>query len=331
MLREAPAGEFSIDLAAFIAQEHEEQRWLIPGLLPEACLILLAGTPKAGKTFLAQAMLAAISTGTPFLGRACQQGRVLYVLEEGHPASVAERFRHALEVRGGDGRGSRLALRRGLKVDVNDSWAELRATVRQHRPLLTVLDPFVKLHGAEENSAKEIAPIMERVQALTELGTAVLLVHHVGKKGEGFSSSSGAARGSSAIISSTDGNLILTKRPRIDQETRALRLATEMRDAEDETIEIAWRPKFASFDVASCADQPEGSKAPGGITGNVILEVLTAELASGAMGLTVKRLAEVRQVSNETARKALELAAGEKIVIGRMVSRRLVYTPAQTA
>ena len=54
--------------------------------------------------------------------------------------------------------------------------------IRLLRPVLTIIDPLVRLHAADENRVNEMTPVMEELQRLTELGTAVLLVHHVSKR-----------------------------------------------------------------------------------------------------------------------------------------------------
>jgi KaiC/GvpD/RAD55 family RecA-like ATPase len=58
--------------------------WAIDGLVPAARLTMVYGAPKAGKTTLTYAMVAAIVTGQPFGGRRTRQGRVLVIEAEMH-------------------------------------------------------------------------------------------------------------------------------------------------------------------------------------------------------------------------------------------------------
>jgi hypothetical protein len=58
-------------------------RWHVDELLRVGTINLLAGQPKAGKSFLARQLAAATATGGKFLGRDTHQGRtVLFALEE---------------------------------------------------------------------------------------------------------------------------------------------------------------------------------------------------------------------------------------------------------
>ena len=51
--------------------------WLVPGVVPAGAAVLLYGSPKVGKTTLAAALVAAVASGRPFLGRPVTAGPVL--------------------------------------------------------------------------------------------------------------------------------------------------------------------------------------------------------------------------------------------------------------
>ena len=58
----------------------EGLQWLIPELLPKGETIILAASPKAGKTLLAIDAAFAIATGeSTFLGQTVAQGKVLLI------------------------------------------------------------------------------------------------------------------------------------------------------------------------------------------------------------------------------------------------------------
>ncbi len=58
-----------------------------------------------------------------------------------------------------------------------DGLARLGATVAQRQPPLLILDPLIRLHRADENSAPEMAGILDGLRALTRAtDCAVLLV-----------------------------------------------------------------------------------------------------------------------------------------------------------
>ena len=53
-----------------------------------------------------------------------------------------------------------------VRLDVERDRARLRATLDQHRPRLLILDPLVRLHRIDENSAGEMSALLGELRAL---------------------------------------------------------------------------------------------------------------------------------------------------------------------
>ena len=112
-----------------------------------------------------------------------------------------------------------------LRLDRDDDMRRLAATVRDIRPRLLLLDPLVRLHAADENSASEIATILSRLRAVQRhYDVAVLLVHHTRKQG-GSRQHGQMLRGSGDLHAWGDSNLYLT------HERSGVRLTAEHRAA----------------------------------------------------------------------------------------------------
>ena len=62
----------------------------------------------------------------------------------------------------------------------------LLETARRLRPRLLLLDPLVRLHGIDENSASEVAALLAYFRSLQRLlDVSVILVHHTRKNATG--------------------------------------------------------------------------------------------------------------------------------------------------
>jgi KaiC/GvpD/RAD55 family RecA-like ATPase len=178
-----------------------EPSWLIEGILPANALAVLYGLPGAGKTFIALSIALSIAAGHEWCGKRTSLGSVLYVAAEGlfglrlraqvyqgRHGIVAERIRYL---------GDAFDLRQPTDIDKFVSSIE---TAGLH-PDLIVLDTLARLiHGADENSSKDIG---ETIRAMDDLrrrfGATVLLVHHTGKDGE-KERGSGALRGAADVM-----------------------------------------------------------------------------------------------------------------------------------
>jgi biotin operon repressor len=197
--------------AADLAERTAPLSWLVDGLFLKAGAGILGGAPKTGKSFFALDLCVAVASQTACADRfvVSAAGPVLLLCAEDPEAVVVARLKALCRPR-----GRSLA---ELPIDVIDEAVRLpdgidrlAATLALRRPSLLLLDPLIRLHRADENSAAEMSIILDGVRNLARgSGTAILLVHHTRKAA---ASSSGAAlRGSSDLAAFGDTNLFLRK------------------------------------------------------------------------------------------------------------------------
>jgi hypothetical protein len=192
-----------------------ERRWLIEDLWADQAVGIIGGEPKCGKSFLALDLLVAVASGAPCLRRfaARQQGPVLLY--------AAEDALHVVRTRlEGICRTAAVSLRDlpvhvitapSVRLDVAADRQHLQATIADLRPVLLVLDPFVRLHRIDENASSEVAPLLAYLRELQRrFDLAVVLVHHA-RKGAGRVRGGQALRGSSELHAWGDSNLYLRR------------------------------------------------------------------------------------------------------------------------
>lgn len=199
--------------AAELAATTAPLAWLADGLFLQGGAGILGGAPKSGKSFFALDLCVAVASGTPCAGRfaIADKGRVTLLCAEDPHAVVVERLRALARARG-------LALT-DLPLDVivepavrlPEGLPRLRATLDKTRPRLLLLDPLIRLHRADENSAAEMSVILDGLRGLARASTtAILLVHHTRKAAQGHSPGA-ALRGSSDLHAFGDSNLYFRK------------------------------------------------------------------------------------------------------------------------
>ena len=215
--------------AADLVAEPPEQRWLIEGLWSAAGVGVIGGPPKACKSWLGLEMAVSVASGTPCLGtfRAGEQGRVLVYMAEDADAVVRERLvslcrHHGIRL---DALDLFVIVADTLRIDLPCEQQRLREAIARLRPRMLLLDPLVRLHHGDENSAAEVSALLAYLRTLQrEHGAAVVLVHHTRKSGSNGQPGQ-ALRGSGDIHAWADSAAYLVrKRDR-------LRLAIEHRAA----------------------------------------------------------------------------------------------------
>lgn len=231
------AGSFNLKKPMFqraqpvVNKEYPATAWAIHGLMTAHALTVVAGVPKAGKTWAALEMARAIATGTKAFGEFSvdQPKGVALFLAESTEREFKTRLRALSKAAGHtvDDAAANMAVScmGGLKLDVGLDAAALVASVRRMFPKgagLLVLDPLRDLHGREENSGDGMAPVMAALRAIrTVLGCPVLFVHHMSKATKDTSERPAGQRmrGSSVIDASIDDGLFLDVDKGGDEET----------------------------------------------------------------------------------------------------------------
>lgn len=206
-----PADPYATLPAGELARTTAPLAWIVDGLFLEAGAGILGGAPKSCKSFFALDLCVAIASGTSCAGRfrVLAPGPVVLLCAEDPHAVVSSRLTALARARG-------RALR-DLPIEVivdsvrlPDGLARLEATLAAAKPRLLLLDPLIRLHRADENSASEMSVILDGLRNLARSSrTAILLVHHARKAAAG--SAGVGLRGSSDLHAFGDSNLYLRR------------------------------------------------------------------------------------------------------------------------
>jgi hypothetical protein len=199
--------------AAELADPAAPLRWLLADLFLVGAAGVLGGAPKTGKSFFALELAVAVASATPAAGRfpVPTPGPVLLCAAEDPPAVVVQRLAALAAARDRALAALPVAVIVDPEVRLPDGLDRLAATVAAVAPRLLILDPLIRLHRADENSAAEMAVILDGLRTLARAtACAILLVHHTRKAPAGGIPGHGL-RGSSDLHAFGDTNLYLRR------------------------------------------------------------------------------------------------------------------------
>jgi hypothetical protein len=199
------------DLAATAGQTP----WLIEGLWADQAVGILGGQPKCCKSFLALDIAVSVASGRPCLRQfpVCRKGPVLMFPAEDSLPVVRKRLDGICNAAGISLNGLPIYVITSPRIllDIEQDQQRLRDTIAGVRPAILILDPFIRLHRADENASKDVAPLLGYLRELQrEFSMAVLLVHHV-RKGSSTERPGQTLRGSSDLHGWGDSNLYLRR------------------------------------------------------------------------------------------------------------------------
>ncbi len=205
-----------IQRASQLAASGPQTQWLVEELWSEQAVGILGGEPKCCKSFLALDVAVSVASGAACLRQfpVRRSGPVLLFPAEDSLAVVRQRLEGIAAV--AQVPFASLAVQvitaPSLRLDTPKDQLRLADTVREHRPVLLILDPLIRLHRVDENDATQIGALLSYLRELQrQFQLAVLLVHH-SRKDSQSSRPGQALRGSSELHGWGDSNLYLRRK-----------------------------------------------------------------------------------------------------------------------
>lgn len=232
---------------------------LIDGVLRQGHKMLIAGPPKAGKSFALIELAIAIAEGVPWLGFNCAQGKVMYVNLELDKASCYRRFIDVYKAMGVSPENVRsidIWNLRGLSVPMDKLAPMLIRRAAKKGFIAVIIDPIYKVLTGDENSAEQMARFCNQFDKVcTELGCSVIYCHHHSKGSQGGKRSMDRASGSGVFSRDPDALLDLTEL----EITESLFIQQE--NAEICEAAKGWISRFHKLDEVCSQDDTLSAKA----------------------------------------------------------------------
>lgn len=216
-------------LSEILDTEFPEPKWIVPSIVQEG-LVMLAGRPKAGKSWMALQLAGAVASGGKFFDKDIEQGDVLYLGLEDQPKRIKERailmdlphcpvqIEFAWNPLQGDG--------------LNDLYLECE----RERYRLIIIDTLARvIPGVNLNDENPISTIVNELQAMAiKHEITVLAIHHTRKANNMWADPIDDVMGSTAISRALDAVLAIYK----EQGKAGARLRGRGRDTEELDLAI---------------------------------------------------------------------------------------------
>ncbi len=147
---------------------------------------ILDAQPGTAKTWLLIDLAIEVARGGKWLEKfPVKQGPVLYIDAEPGAPLLRPRFTQLFREKvlgDGDGLEVQIADQQLIHLTNETSLAALRELIEKIRPCLVIMDSLVRFHGADENSASEMAHVSAAVQQIIrDFETSVVFADHVRK------------------------------------------------------------------------------------------------------------------------------------------------------
>lgn len=192
-----------------------EKAWLIESMWADGAVGIIGGPPKCCKSWLGLDMALSVASGSPCLGQFTvkRPGPALIFMAEDALPAVRTRIEALCTHRQIPMENLDLFVitAPSLRLDLKQDQQRLKATLAAFKPRLLLLDPLVRLHRLDENSAADISNLLGFIREMQRsYDTAIVLVHHLSKRH--YAQPGQALRGSSDLHAFGDSNAYLVRR-----------------------------------------------------------------------------------------------------------------------
>ena len=207
---------FQVLPAAALSRCQPHMRWLVEGLWSQGGVGLLASLPKLGKSWLGLDLAVSVASATACLGhfQVPRAGAVLVYMAEDAEHVVQQRLLGLCRHRNIELQGLPLFFisEPRIRLDHRGDRERLIETVQRVAPRLLVLDPLVRMHGADENDAGAVSSLLAHLREMQRrFELAIVLIHHVRKSGASAAHIGLSLRGSGDFHAWGDHNLYLRR------------------------------------------------------------------------------------------------------------------------
>jgi len=185
--------------AGFIMEKRPPLPYIVEGLINEGTVSVFYGKSGCGKTYSILHLATCVALGIPWLGHKTNQVPVLIIDEDNGERRVADRLKEIFLGVGVTDAPIKFVSTAGFKLDGKKDVVEVEQLIEATGAKLIVFDVMAQFMDGDENSKKDVQPILTVLRRLAGTkGISPMMIHHTGKNEDA------GPRGSSAIGGGVD-------------------------------------------------------------------------------------------------------------------------------
>ncbi len=192
-------------LDELMSQDYPDQEYIVDRLVPASSITILSGQSRSFKTYTLLDMALCVASGRPLFGQfATQETGVLIIDEENGERLLQKRLK---QLNAAENLPIYITSFGGFHLD-DKHIEEVLGFCAENNIGLIIIDALIRVHGADENSAKDMSKVFQKLRAFTKQDVAVLVTQHHRKMGaNGDMGAGNNLRGSSDILAAIDSHI----------------------------------------------------------------------------------------------------------------------------
>lgn len=198
-----------ITLDDLLQTPYPEQEYIVDRLVPDSSITILSGQSRSFKTYCLFQIALDVANGTDLFGEyPTTQATVLIIDEENGKKLLQKRLR---QLGASDNLPVHFMSFEGFHLD-KVHIDEVLLFCKVNRVKLIIIDALIRVHSSDENSAREMSKVFQKLREFTKNDISVLVTQHHRKSGSNNTGRSSEMRGSSDILAAVDSHVAVTRK-----------------------------------------------------------------------------------------------------------------------
>lgn len=190
---------------------YPKQEYLVDRLVPDGSITILSGQSRSFKTYALLEIALSVASSKPLFNNFnTQQTGALVIDEESGERLLQKRLK---QLNADKELPIYISSFAGFKLE--DEHIERVVKFCEEKDIrLIIIDALIRVHSSDENSAREMSKVFQKLRIFTKHSIAVLVTQHHRKAGAVNMGAGNELRGSSDILAAVDSHIAVSRKDR---------------------------------------------------------------------------------------------------------------------
>jgi RecA-family ATPase len=196
-------------LNELMGHKYPEQEYIVDKLIPDGSITILSGQSRSFKTYTLLEIALCVASGKPLLDNFSTQRTGVLMIDEENGERLLQKRLKQLDVN--EELPIHISSFSGFRLE-DEHINQVLEFCKNNGIKLVIIDALIRVHGSDENSAREMSRVFEKLRIFTKHGVAILVTQHHRKAGPTNMGAGNEMRGSSDILAAVDSHIAVSRR-----------------------------------------------------------------------------------------------------------------------
>jgi archaellum biogenesis ATPase FlaH len=197
------------EIGQLMAKDFPDQEYIVDRLIPASSIAILSGQSRSFKTYTLLEIALAAAKGEPLFGQFnTQKTGVLIIDEENGERLMQKRLK---QLHAAEDLPIYVSSFGGFQLD-DSHIDQVLDFCSENNIGLVIIDALIRVHGADENSARDMSKVFQKLRSFTKKDVAILVTQHHRKMGTMNTGAGNEMRGSSDILAAVDSHVGVSRK-----------------------------------------------------------------------------------------------------------------------